>query len=122
MSDNARIKPIADGVTSEVIAEQTHLFYDVSSGTAYVSFQARKYLFVNDVPQAPMGDYEVLQAQLADIGPRCFVAEGSTDPVTGADLSKVSSAGMMTIIKAAYDVLYNERAAQTASTDGQSPA
>lgn len=122
MSDNARIQPIADGVNAEIIAEQTHLFYDVASGTARVAFQARKYLFVNGAAQSPMGDYDVLQAQLADIGSRCFVADGSSDPITGADLSKISSAGMMIVIKAAYDVLFNERAAAqaTATEAGQS--
>lgn len=115
MSDNARIEHLADGVNSEVIAEQTHMFYDVNTGTAMIAFQARKYLFVGGVAQAPMGDYDVLPAQLADIGQRCFAPEGTLDPVTGADLSKVSSVGLMQIMKIAYDVLYGERASATAA-------
>lgn len=110
MSDNARIQQIANGVNSEVIAEQTHLFYDVNTGRANVSFQARKYLFVNGVPQSPMGDFDVLPVQISNIASRCLTPEGSVDPVTGADLSKISAAGMMVVLKAAYDVLYNERA------------
>lgn len=107
---NARIRTLADGVTGEMIAEQTHLFYDAATGSGSVSFQGRESLFVNGTYQPLTGDFDILQANLADIATRQFVATGVTDPVTGADLSAVSAAGMVLILKAAYDTLYNERA------------
>lgn len=116
MTDNARIRTIATGVTAEMIAEQTHLFYDPATGGGYVSFQAREHLIVGTDVQSPMGDYNILQAQVTDLLPVCFGA-GATDPVTGADLSQVSAAGVMVILKAAYDQLYNARAAAQAEPE-----
>lgn len=111
---NARIRSIASGVTAEMIAEQTHLFYDPATGGGYVSFQAREHLIVGADVQAPMGNYDILQAQIPDMLPHCF-GVGLVDPVTGADLSKVSAGGLMLVIKAAYDQLYNARAAAAAA-------
>lgn len=111
---NARIRTIAPNVRAEMIAEQTHLFYDPTTGGGYVSFQAREHLIVGDDVQAPMGDYDILQAQVPDILPLQFAPAGTLDPVTGADLSQVSAAGMMVVIKAAYDALYAARAAAQA--------
>ena len=111
MTTNARIRTLAAGVTGEMIAEQTHLFYDPGTGGGSVSFQGRESLFVNGAFQPLTGDYDILQANVADIATRQFAAPGSVDPVTNADLSQISAAGIVLIIKAAYDVLFNERAA-----------
>jgi hypothetical protein len=111
MTTNARIRTLATGVTGEMIAEQTHLFYDPGTGGGSVSFQGRESLFVNGAYQPLTGDYDILQSDLAGIATRQFAPAGTVDPVTGADLSQVSAAGMVLILKAAYDVLYNERAA-----------
>jgi hypothetical protein len=111
MTTNARIRTLATGVTGEMIAEQTHLFYDPATGGGSVSFQGRESLFVNGAYQPLTGDYDILKADLAGIATRKFSAAGTSDPVTGADLSQVSAAGMVLILKAAYDALYNERAA-----------
>lgn len=110
MTTNARIRTLATGVTGEMIAEQTHLFYNPETDGGSVSFQGRESLFVNGAYQPLTGDYDILQANLADIATRKFAA-GAVDPVTGADLSQISAAGMVLIIKAAYDTLFNERAA-----------
>jgi citrate lyase gamma subunit len=109
MTDNARIRTIAPDVTAEMIAEQVHLFYDPGTGGGYASFQAREVLYVNGQHQAPMGDFNILQVQLDAIVGQCFGA-GLVDPVTGADLSQVSVAGLSVLIKTAYDQLFNARA------------
>jgi hypothetical protein len=119
-STNARIRTIAPGVTGEMIAEQVHLFYDAATGSGYASFQAREVLYVNDVHQAPMGDFDILQVQLGDIATHPF-GVGKVDPVTGVDLSGVSVAGVMTIIKEAYDALYNARVAAAAAATAANP-
>lgn len=111
MTTNARIRTLATGVTGEMIAEQTHLFYDPGTGGGNVSFQGRESLFVNGAYQPLTGDYDILHADVAAIVTRQFAPAGTTDPVTGADLSQISAGGVMLIIKAAYDAIYNERAA-----------
>lgn len=108
MTTNARIRQIADGITAEMIAEQTHLFYDPGTGGGSVSFQARESLYVAGAYQPLAGDYNILQANLVDIQTRTFAASGTMDPVTGADLSQISAVGMVLILKATYDILYNE--------------
>ena len=113
-TSNARIRTLAPGITAEMIAEQTHLFYDPSTGGGYASFQARECLYVDGQHQAPMGDYDILLVQIGDIGAQQF-GGGLVDPVTGADLSTISTAGLMVIIKAAYDALYNARAVALAA-------
>lgn len=119
--NNARIRPIAPGVTGEMIAEQVHLFYDPQTGGGYVSFQAREVLHVNELPQQPMGDFDILQVQIGDIAAVKFGA-GATDPVSGADLSNVTTAGLAVLIKSAYDQLYNARAVAQAAAAAQAEA
>lgn len=109
---NARIKTLAPGITGEMIAEQVHMFYNPVDSTGSVSFQARQCLYVNGAYQAPMGDFDILQVKIADVATLQF-AKGLKDPITGADLTGISVAGLMTIIKAGYDALYNARAAIT---------
>lgn len=118
---NARLRNIAPNVLAEMIAEQTHLFYDPVTGGGYVSFQAREHLVVDNEVQAPMGDYNILQAQIPALLPLRFGA-GLVDPVTGADLSQVSAGGLMLVIKAAYDQLYNARADAQAEQTAQTAA
>ncbi|HEV2681720.1 MAG TPA: hypothetical protein VGV14_14540 [Rhodanobacter sp.] len=121
MTDNARIRTLAPGITGEMIAEQVHLFYDPATGSGYVSFQARECLYVNGHHQAPMGDFDILQAQIGDIAALRFGA-GLVDPVTGTDLSNVSVAGVMMLHKAGYDALYNARAVARAAAEAQAIA
>lgn len=110
---NARIRAIADGITAEMVAEQTHMFYDPRTGGGMISFQARESLFVNNTYQPMNGEWNVLQVMIADIASRRFGT--GNDPVTGADLSQISGAGIALIIKEAYDTLFNERAAAEAA-------
>ena len=115
MSDNARIRSMAPGVTAEMIAEQIHLIYQPSTGAGTVAFQARESLFVGDAYEPLNGNFTVLEKNVQDIATRCFAYEGVTDPVTGVDLSKVSTGGVELILKAAYDKLFNEQAALIAA-------
>ena len=47
--------------------------------------------------------------------------DAGADPVTGADLSSISPAGVTAIIKAVYDVLHNERHAAPAGDGDTAP-
>lgn len=115
MSDNARIRTVAPGVTAEMVAEQVHMFYDPATGSASVSFQARESLFVGNIYEPLNGNFTVLQVNLQDIATRTFCDAGTLDPVTGIDLSHVSPGGIDLILKAAYDKLFNEQAERNAA-------
>jgi hypothetical protein len=119
VSDNARIRTMAPGVTAEMVAEQVHIFYDPAAGSASIAFQARESLFVSNAYEPLNGAFNVLQVNLADIETRLFAPVGTIDPVTGADLSKISPAGVDLILKAAYDTLFNEQSALIAAAATQ---
>lgn len=114
MSTNARIRNIAPGVDAEMIAVQTHIFYNPKTQDVSVSFQATESLIVNGQVGDSLGGGHVMQVDLSEMAQRKFSSAG-IDPVTGANLTAVSIAGVMQIIKAAYDTLYNERSASAGS-------
>lgn len=109
---NARLREIAPGVIAERLATAIHLFWNPADDSCSIAFQTTEHLYVNDQWQPFSGGPggEVLSVQLAQILARTF-GEGQLDPVTGVELDEVSAAGVMLIIKRAFDVLYNERAA-----------
>jgi len=104
-----RIEEVAPGITSEVIALQTTMLYDPRANDARIVFAATPCLFKGTDYLGPGGDAWALALTVSDIATQCF-GEG-TDPVTGADLSQISVAGAVALIKAAfaksYDAAYN---------------
>jgi hypothetical protein len=102
-----RIETLAAGITREIIAEQTHLFYDPMTKDVSVSFQYRPSIFMGDDCQGPAGDWSVLGKRLADVAERTF-GTGLIDPITNEPLDHVSGAGIVTLIKAAFPQLYDE--------------
>lgn len=103
---NTRIRSIADGVQAERIATETHMFYDPLTQDAQVVFQGQEFLDVAGVLTQPLDGREALQTSLAALAARKFAA--GVDPITGADLSDISGAGVTMILKAIYDTLHNE--------------
>lgn len=123
MTTNARIRNLAPGVDAEMIAVQTHIFYNPQTGAVDVSFQAAESLVVNGEVGPSLGAFDILHTSIADIATR--TAAAGLDPVTGADLSKFSAAGVMVVMKAFYDTLFAERAearAATVATTAAEPA
>lgn len=110
---NARLTDVAPTVVKEQIAEVVSFNYNALTQGATLSFQSRAYMYVNAVPQAMAEtNPNYLQAPVDQaMQVECF-GIGLRDPVTGADLSKISTAGMALIIKNAFDILYNRRALQ----------
>lgn len=102
-----RIQTLAAGFTREVIAEQTHLFYDPITKSVTVSFQYRPNMYVNDQPMGAGGDWSTLIVGVDELASRLF-GEGVVDPVTGKPLNDVSGAGIVMLIKAAFPALYDE--------------
>lgn len=117
MSMTPRITNVATGITRELIAEQTHAFYDPATGSVSLSFQHRPNLYIAGAHAGPAGDWSVLQLDLAAVASRCFST--AKDPVTGADLSRVSAAGVLQILKDTFPVAYDEAvAAEAAAASG----
>ncbi|HEY4294503.1 hypothetical protein [Luteibacter sp.] len=100
-----RIEDIASGITCEVIALHTTMLYDPKAGDARIVFAGTPCLYSGDEYLGPGGDAYPLSVTLSGIASQCF-GEG-TDPVTGADLSTISCAGAVAIIKAAFAKLYD---------------
>lgn len=104
-----RIEQISQDITSEVIALQTTMIYYPDKRDARIVFAATPCLFKGEQYLGPGGDAWALGLTVSDIATQCF-GEGN-DPVTGADLSQISVAGAVALIKAAfaksYDATYN---------------
>lgn len=107
MTDNTRIRTDALGNRIERIATETHIFYSPLDQSANIVFQGEEFLTDEggaDVV-AKLEGRQALSVQLATIAAKTYNAGG--DPVTGADLSQVSPAGIAQIIRAVYDVEHN---------------
>jgi len=103
---NPRIETIAPGVTLEVVSLTTTMVYDPASKGVQITFGGRPCIFVGDEYKGPGGDQAPLLTSLEAIATRCFGS--GADPVTQADLSKISAAGAVLIIKSAFAALYDE--------------
>jgi hypothetical protein len=115
---NSRIRNNELGATIERIATETHIFYDPKAVNADIIFQGEEYLTSPDgqLVGDKLDGRQSLTVTLAQIMARTF--DAGVDPVTGADLSAVSAAGVTSIMKAVYDALHNERFAPAPVEDG----
>ncbi|MGE7139659.1 hypothetical protein ACQKIE_18690 [Luteibacter sp. NPDC031894] len=100
-----RIEEVAPGITSEVIALQTTMLYDPNTGDAQIIFAGTPCLFNGSTYVGPGGGAYPISLTLSAIAQECF-GEG-LDPITGADLSKVSVLGAVSLIKAAFAKSYD---------------
>lgn len=110
MTSNARLKDLAPTVVSEQIGNYITFRYDVTTGAAHISFSSQSFTFVKGqaLPSASLLT-DVLDLNFGNVQTRCF-GVGLKDPVTGIDLDGISGAGLMIVVKNAFDILYNERA------------
>ena len=107
---NARINDLAPTVVTEQITDNIQFVYNPLTEAASFNFMSRQYVYVSGAPQQLAGtNMNMLQQDADAVIEECF-GLGLADPVTGTDLSKVSVAGIMTIVKNAFDILYNRRA------------
>lgn len=109
---NSRFQTLPNGITTETIATVVHIDYDPTSQTATVIFSGRHFMQA-DGQYLRVGDaLDNLGVPLSDRMMEMVGKDGDADPVTQADLSKISLAGVMTLVKRFYDTAHNERAAQ----------
>jgi hypothetical protein len=122
----SRFKPISGAVEFEALAPRIETIWDPVTEDGYVNFTVVNYMKVDgayDLSVPPYGE-QAIRANFADLMPRQFAPAGLVDPVTGADLSMISGAGMVLLFKAAFDVLYNEAhtpAPEPEPTEPESP-
>lgn len=105
---NTRIRTDALGNRIERIATETHVFYNPAfPDTAQIVFQGEEYLTdaTGDTIVAKIEGRQSLRIELADIAAKTY--DAGTDPVTGANLSQISPAGIAQIIRAVYDAEHN---------------
>jgi hypothetical protein len=118
---NYRIADIAPTVVSERIGDSIGFTYDVLTQAAQFTFNSRPYIYVSGAPLPIAGtSTSALVQNVNEIQEVCF-GNGLADPVTQADLSKVSVAGLEIIVKAAFDTLYNQQAAANAPPNATLP-
>lgn len=114
----SRVETIEGQAGFEVIASSTNIQYNPATGSGTLTFNMSKYLTVDGELRSDImpshagmltkGLNEIMLRRFLDEVPEINGVNIAIDPVTGADLSNVSVAGVMRIIKAAFDILYNE--------------
>lgn len=109
---NARIEQLPADTSAVVLAPLTTINWDPETDTGSITFDTRRYLSDAAGIVVPGRSFEgagSFSTAFEQILTRQFAPVGALDPVTGADLSAVSSAGVMLILKSAFDTLYNEQ-------------
>lgn len=108
---NSRFSTLANGVVTETIATVTHIEYDPSTQAAAVVFGGRKFMQPTAGAYVLVGgDLDNMHVKLSARMTEVVGVAGDIDPVTQVDLSQVSLAGMMTLVKRFYDTMHNLRA------------
>lgn len=104
-----------DGLEAELMAARIELRYDPTTQSAGAIFDGMLYAVNSAGEYTPFaGTHDTLAVSFADQMARCYAGELGVpvgDPVTGADLSQVSVAGFMTLVKIAYNLEINAREA-----------
>lgn len=111
-STNARFTDMGGNTVSEMMSADIHFFYNPTSGAARATFLGQPYLNIANNYHALVSTFDTLEVDFTNKMTTCYgeVLGTLTDPVTGADLTKISVAGIMMLFKTAYDQEYNARA------------
>ena len=134
---NSRFNDLGNGTITELISDQTQLFYDPTTQQCRAIFNGAAFMPVTKADQSVSyvalgNNNDILHVDLTSQMTRCLgkapdAAQGiagDLDPVTGADLSQISVYGILTLMKRAYDIFHNENyaAVQQAIADANAAA
>lgn len=121
---NARFTDMGGGTLSEMMSANIQFFYDPTTFASRAIFNGLPYLEIGSAYHALNAVPDILSVDFTSKMQQCYGAllGTLTDPVTGVDLTKVSVAGVMVLIKTAYDQEYNERAEAIAAALAQAQA
>ena len=106
---NARFEKITGEAEFEVIGIEVNASFDPITDSGVITTNAAKFLKVDgeyrtDIPPTRCGSVE---DDLANEITTVLGVPGLVDPVTGADLSQVSYAGLMLLVKTRFDTKWN---------------
>lgn len=107
---NSRFRDMGGGHIAETIAHQVQVFYNPTTQTARVMFNAAPYIKMGETYQRIGMEQELLDQDLSSLLHLQLVPAGTIDPITGFDLSRVSMLGISIIHKMAFDFFHNVRA------------
>jgi hypothetical protein len=107
---NARLVDLGGGNIAQMIAHQVQMFWDPTTQSARVVFNAVPYMLMGDRWQRIGIEQDMLEQDLSNLLHLQPVPAGTIDPLTGTDLSKISLAGVIMLHRAAFDFFYNVRA------------
>lgn len=111
-----RIKSVAPNVDVEQIATNVTMTYDPVTQQGLAVFNFRGVLIANGSALDFSGaERAQVVTSTENHGQRLF-AEGIVDPVTGADLSQVSAAGILIYLKSMAAQVYDETLAAVEAT------
>ena len=119
---NSRFHEIDTDTYSELIATQLQIFYDPSTGSVRVHFNGQPFLTVGSKLMQLDATFDILSVELGSQMTKCYGPADVADPVTGADLSKISVAGLMLLLKNAYDMEHNAEAERVAAAIAEAEA
>lgn len=108
----ARFTDLGDGTLAELMSKQVQFFYDPTTQASRAQFNGMPYLSIAGKYREMVAIADILEVDFTQQMARQYANEipiPILDPVTGADLADVSVAGVMTLIKVAYDIEINAR-------------
>lgn len=92
------------------VAPLAHIDWQPVTNKCSITFMTQKYLVKDGEWMRQLGSDENIQQfrlELSDDMTKRWAYEGAMDPVTGAQLDQISVAGVMTIIKHAFEQGYD---------------
>ncbi|QVD49369.1 hypothetical protein LUCX_299 [Xanthomonas phage vB_XciM_LucasX] len=109
-TNNARFVDMGGGNIAEMISHQVQVFWNPTLQSARVVFNGAPYMLMGTKYIKIGESTDMLEQDLTGILHLKLIPPGTIDPVTGADLSNISLAGVVLIHKGAYDFFYNVKA------------
>ena len=105
------IRPIPPNAEIVVYCPELILRYDPTRDSGTVTFRTQETIEVNGVSDgSKLGALGTFSKNTDDILADLF-PEAGLDPITGADLTQVSGAGMMVLLKRAFEKYYDDNTA-----------
>lgn len=108
----ARFTDLGNGTLVELMSNQVQFFYDPTTQASRAIFNGMPYQDIGGKYFGMAATADILEVDFTSQMTRQYANEVPIpikDPVTGVDLADVSVAGVMVLIKVAYDVEINAR-------------
>lgn len=113
-NSNARYTTLDNGATLVTLAPMIQLTYQPGGNPGIASFNCVEYMATGNTFFQAQSNPRAVIVELEDALETCYGSQNAvlTDPVTGADLTKVSVAGLLSIFQSGFDTECNVQALQ----------